>query len=350
MKRVLITGATGFVGANLARRLLEEGYEVHALVRESFNPWRIEEIASQLAIESVDMRDFEATSKYIDRVKPEWIFHLAAHGAYSWQNNVGEIVATNYLSLVNLLQACLHAGFESFINTGSSSEYGLKDHAPEESEAIEPNSYYAVTKASATLFCRFVAQHHRVNVPTLRLYSVYGPYEDPKRFIPNIVARGLEGKWPVLVDPDTARDYIYVSDVCDAYLAAAARLVVADRAASSERASSERAPDPGAIYNIGTGEQTTIRQVVEVAGELMPISETPEWGSMAARQWDTSIWVSNIEKSKRELAWQPRITLKQGLSQTIEWFNSPAGHLSYYRHCLGLKPMLTQNTAGAPRD
>lgn len=327
MKRALITGATGFVGANLARKLLLEGHEVHALVRSEYNPWRIEEIASQLAIEAVDMRDADATRKYVNHVKPEWIFHLAVHGAYSWQNDIDKIVATNYLSLVNLLQSCLLLGFESFINTGSSSEYGLKDHAPDESEVVEPNSYYAVTKAAATLLCRFVAQHHNLKVPTLRLYSVYGPYEDPKRLIPNIVVRGLEGKWPPLVDPSTARDYIYVDDVSDAYLSAA-------RADLS---------DKGAIYNIGTGVQTSLREVVEAAEELMSISEEPSWGSMPPKQWDTSVWVSNPERAKRELGWQPQLTFKQGLAKTIEWFNSGEGHLSYYRHCLGLKPTLTCN-------
>jgi nucleoside-diphosphate-sugar epimerase len=153
------------------------------------------------------------------------------------------------LGTINLLQACLETGFESFVNTGSSSEYGFKDHAPPENEWLEPNSHYAVTKASATQFCRYTAQQYGVHVPTLRLYSVYGPYEEPTRLLPTLISRGMRGKLPPLVDGNVARDFVYVDDVKQAYLLAAQRTDV----------------EPGAIYNVGTPVPTSIGEVVNIA-------------------------------------------------------------------------------------
>ncbi|MFN8563874.1 MAG: NAD-dependent epimerase/dehydratase family protein, partial [Anaerolineae bacterium] len=218
MKRVLITGATGFVGANLARRLLSEGHEIHALVRPAFRSWRIDAIRDDLRLHTLDLADAEAVQQVVAQIRPEWVFHLAVHGAYSDQTSIPDMISTNIVSTVNLVEACLQSGFEAFINTGSSSEYGFKDHPPAENEWLEPNSVYAVTKASATLYCRMVAQTRRVNVTTLRLYSVYGAYEEPTRLIPTLVAHGLRGRLPPLVNPEIARDFVYADDVNDAYL------------------------------------------------------------------------------------------------------------------------------------
>src|SRR6202022_3882820 len=120
-----------------------------------------------------------------------------------------------------LLQAAVTAGVQAFVNAGTSSEYGYKDHAPAEDEKLEPNSDYAVTKAAAPILCPHTAQRTGVAITPLRLYSVYGPYEEPTRLVPTLIVQGLEGKLPPLVNPDVARDYIHVDDACDAFVLAA---------------------------------------------------------------------------------------------------------------------------------
>ncbi len=193
MKRVIITGATGFVGANLARRLLREGHEVHLLVRPKHAVWRIEEIRQDVRLHELQLHDVAAVTRVVSEIRPEWIFHLAAHGAYSQQIDLEQMVLTNINCTINLVNACLKTGFEAFVNTGSSSEYGFKDHAPAESDPLEPNSHYAVTKAAATMFCRYTAQSRGVHLPTLRLYSVFGPYEDPRTVVADTHSAGIEG-------------------------------------------------------------------------------------------------------------------------------------------------------------
>lgn len=310
MKRCLVTGATGFVGANLARRLLHEGHEVHLLVRPQHAPDRLEEIRGDVQLHVVDLSDAVALGAIVGQIKADWIFHLAAQGAYSWQTDVAQIFQTNLTGTIQLVEACLKTGFESFIHTGSSSEYGYKDHAPSETEWVEPNSHYAIAKASATLYCRYTAQAKKMNLATLRLYSAYGPYEDIKRLMPTLIRHGLRGEWPPLVNPDTARDFIYVEDVCDACLLAA----------------QNRPREFGAVYNVGTGIQTTMREVVEIARKELDIQAEPQWGSMAARIWDTSIWRADARKIQAELGWRPRHSFQEGFAKMVAWQRARPGY------------------------
>lgn len=304
MKRVLITGGTGFVGANLARRLLKGGHEVGLIVRKDFKPWRIEEIKNDVRLHEANLGDEKTLSTLVDKIKPEWIFHLAVYGAYHWQTDIHKMVETNITGTINLVNACLKTGFEGFVNTGTSSEYGPKNHAPKETDLLEPNSHYAVTKAAATLLCRHTALSSKVNISTLRLYSVYGPYEEPRRLMPTIIMRGLKGELPALVNPDVARDYVHVDDVCEAYVRAAER----------------SGPEYGAVYNVGTGVQTTIRDVVELAKKAMAIKCEPEWGSMPGRMWDTTVWIADNKKIETEIGWRPNIAFQDGFRKTVEWF------------------------------
>lgn len=316
MKRVLITGATGFVGANLTRRLLGDGHDIHLLLRPGYQPWRIQEICADVKIYEVNLDDRDTVTSCVAKIRPEWVFHLAVNGAYPAQNDLRKMILINIIGTVNLVEASLKAGFEAFVNTGSSSEYGFKDKAPSEKEWLEPNSYYAFTKASATLFCRYTAQSRKLHIPTLRLYSVYGPYEEPSRLMPTLIIRGLEGKLPLLVSPDTARDYVYVDDVAQAYILAAQR----------------PQQEPGAIYNVGSGIQTSLLQVVQVARKTLEITAEPQWGSMPGRLWDTNVWVADNTKIRDRLGWEPAHSFAQGFCKMAGWFKNKTDMLDFYQH------------------
>ncbi len=315
MKKILVTGATGFVGSNLCRRCLREGHEIHCLVRPGYSAWRIEDIQEDVYLHLVDLNDQEKVKQIVSGIHPEWIFHLATYGAYSWQTELDRIFQTNFNSTMNLVNACLANGFETFINTGSSSEYGFKDFAPSEDDRIDPNSEYAVSKASATLYCQFIARRNKVKITTLRLYSVFGPYEEPGRLIPTIIVHGLRGLLPPLVDPGIARDFVFINDVEDAYLLAAQSLRIGT----------------GDIFNIGNGKQTTLAEVVDLTRRLMHIEVEPKWGSMVNRAWDTTTWRADITKISTKIGWRPSISFEQGFLQTIEWFQTHPEFMDYYR-------------------
>ena len=315
MKRAILTGATGFVGANLARRLLQDGHEVHLLVRKNYRSWRIDSILEDVRLHEVDLNDEGSLSQKVSKIKPDWVFHLATHGAYSSQKNLRQILQTNIIGTLNLVEACLKSGFEVFINTGSSSEYGFKDRAATETEWLEPNSHYAWSKASATLFCRHTAQSQGVRIPTLRLYSVYGAYEESTRLMPTLILRGLQGELPPLVNPNIARDYIYIDDVLDAYLLTA---TVSDR-------------ELGAVYNLGTGIQTSLRDVVEVACTTLALEVEPQWGSMPNRDWDTNVWVADNRKIQATFNWRPQHSFESGFRLMVDWFRDNPKYQTLYR-------------------
>ncbi|MDQ6797959.1 MAG: NAD-dependent epimerase/dehydratase family protein [Actinomycetota bacterium] len=304
-RRALVTGAGGFIGANLVRRLVADGHQVTGVVRPGGDHWRTADIVDVADIVEVDLCDEQSVDHLVGRTRPDWTFHLAAHGAYSWQADAGRIVATNVVATVVLADACAAAGCDAFVHAGSSSEYGFKDHAPREDEALEPNSRYAVAKASATLFCRYVAEREAFPAVTLRLYSVFGPFEDPRRLVPALVVHGLRKELPPLVSPDTARDLVWVGDVVDAFVLAAATART----------------NAGAVYNVGTGEQTTVADLVEVARRALDIEAPPVWGTMPARVWDTTTWVADTTAIEAQLGWRPSTSLVEGFRRTVEWLS-----------------------------
>lgn len=306
--KALVTGAAGFVGAVVSRKLLDEGHDAHLLVRPESNLWRLESLDAPC--HAVEFENEDAVRRLLKDVRPEWIFHLAAHGSYSSQTNAQRMARVNILGTMNLVHAALEVGFEAMVNAGSSSEYGFTDHAPAEDERTEPNSHYALTKLSQTQFCRFIAKHHDVHIPTLRLYSVYGPFEEPSRFIPTLIAKGLEGRLPPLASPDIARDFVYSADVVDAFLTAATRNDV----------------ERGAIYNVGTGRQTTIGEAVSLARAAFAIEAEPVWASMKDRHWDTTTWVADPSKIKKELGWQARVPLEEGFARFTTWVREHPTH------------------------
>ena len=121
-RRVILTGGTGFIGANLARRLLDDGHQLHLLVRPGYRSWRIEPILTDLQLHEVRLADHDVLTRVVRDIRPDWIFHLATHGAYASQTDLHQMVQTNIVGTVNLVEACLETGFESFVNTGSSSD------------------------------------------------------------------------------------------------------------------------------------------------------------------------------------------------------------------------------------
>jgi dolichol-phosphate mannosyltransferase len=207
---------------------------------------------------------------------------------------------------VSLVEACRQTGCERFVHAGSSSEYGFKGHAPHEEEPVEPNSAYAVAKAAATLYCRHAATSGELNAVTLRLYSVYGPYEDPRRLLPRLIACGLRGELPPLANPDVSRDFLAVEDAVEAMVLAAEHF---DHVT-------------GAIYNVGSGRQTTIRDLVALARRKLGVDAEPAWGSACERAWDTTTWVADTRRAARELGWRPRTALEEGFEGTVEWLRS----------------------------
>jgi len=303
MARALVTGAEGFLGANLVRHLLLSGHETIALSRPGGAHWRLDDVTTDVRTLAFDLRDTAAIPRLLATTRPQWIFHLAAHGAYSWQTDVEQMIGVNISATAALLAAARSANVQAFVNVGSSSEYGLKARPPREDEWLEPNSHYAVTKAAGSHLTALAAADG-LPALTLRLYSIYGPWEDPNRLIPALVREAAHGRLPSLVGPSTARDFVYVEDCCDALVRAAQRGVPGG---------------PGATLNIGSGRQTRLEELVEITRRVLGVTALPEWSTMDRREWDTDIWMSDPSAAFEQLGWKASIGLDDGLLRTAEW-------------------------------
>ena len=332
LRRAAVTGGTGFVGANLVRRLLDEGCDVHLLLRPGHADWRIADIRGRLTQHVLDIADPAALDRVLRIVRPDCLFHLAAHGAYSWQRDAAAIRHANLLATQALARAALGAGVPTMVHAGSSSEYGRKDHAPAEDEPLAPEGDYAVTKAAATAFCRDFARREGMRIPTLRLYSAYGPWEAPERLVPRLVAAALEGRLPPLAAPDTARDFVAAEDVAVAFMRAATRPL----------------EDPGAVINIGTGRQTRLQDIVALMCSLLPVADAPCWHAMPDRAWDTDVWVADSRRADQVLGWRATTPLDAGLSSMIAWMRSDPVILSRYRMAVLETPPPMRGHMGTP--
>ena len=306
-QKVLVTGATGFVGANLVRRLVREGYEVHILTRPTSNKWRLTNVLSKLNDHTVDLLEEKKLRGLIKEIEPEIIFHLAVAGIYGGVHLPEKnLIETNFLGTVNLVNACNDIDYKCFINTGSSSEYGPKKHPMKETDVCEPINMYGITKCAATLYGRFVAKTEDKPIVGFRLFSPYGPYDDMTRLITYAIIKALQNNDLNLANPEAVRDYIYIEDVVDLYMK------------SIEKAYELK----GEVFNVGSGSQTTIRYVVNKIMELTQSKSSINWRSVDGRSYDTEKWEADIEKTSKFFDWEPIYDIDEGLKKTISWFRN----------------------------
>jgi nucleoside-diphosphate-sugar epimerase len=310
IESVLLTGASGFVGANVARELLAQGRRVHVLLRSPYLPWRLADVGTRLlVVHQADLADAAAIRRALRAARPEAVLHLATHGAYESQADGRAILQTNVLGSYNLLHACAESDVRLFVNAGSSSEYGFLPEPMQEDMKLTPNSFYAVAKAAQTHLCALFAQRTSMAVACFRLFSVYGPWEEPTRLIPTMIRRARAGLPLEMVEPRIARDFVYVADVVSA--------LVDFRQLTGFR---------GEVINLGTGIETTLAEVVATVKELLDSSSPVRWAAMLPRQWDSHRWVADPTRAVQRLGWAPYHTFRQGLASTARWMQSVGDH------------------------
>jgi|TARA_B100001964_G_C14234890_1_gene601933 nucleoside-diphosphate-sugar epimerase len=301
-KPILITGATGFIGSNLVRYFVSNNIKVNILFKKSSNIWRIKDIIHKTKYFNLDLADKKKVATIIKKIKPKTIFHLAAHGAYSYQENLYNIKSSILDGTINLLEECKKYNFEIFINTGSSSEYGFKNKKMKEKDILKPNSYYSVFKISSTLFCQFQSFFNNLQIVTIRPFHVYGPYEEPRRLIPTLMSNMILNRKIKLVSPNISRDLVYVTDVINFYILIASKKNL-----------------KGQVFNLGFGKKITINKIYNYLKKITKYKKKNKWNSMKDRLWDQTIWFSDMSYVKKQLNWKPKINFKQGLKETLIW-------------------------------
>jgi len=300
---IVIFGAGGFIGANLFRQIAQYRQDVFAVTSKPFIPWRLDD-CDHKKILHCNITKKSDIEQLFEEHQFKTIFTLAAYGAYSKQDDIDLIHETNYIGLLNLLELSSKFSIKAFIHAGSSSEYGLNCAAPNEDAPLQPNSHYAVTKAAAAQMIKFYGTIKEMPVLNLRYYSIYGPFEEPDRLIPQLIDKGMKGTYPPLVQPDISRDFVYIDDTVYATLLSA---------------NSDFLKTRGKSINIASGAKTTIREIANTIKNVFHLSNEPEWGDFPNRKWDLKDWYGNAALANQLLGWQNETSLKDGLSATYLW-------------------------------
>lgn len=300
---IWVVGATGFVGAKLFASLSRVRDDVFAISRHVDTSWRLVHCPypNRIPLDVTQPRDVNAAVK---KHRPRTIFNLSAYGAYERQSNAAQIHLVNYTGTLNMIVALLESGCDAFVQAGSSSEYGLNCAGPAETDQLMPNSDYAVSKVASSYLMQFYGKLRDFPCTHLRLYSVYGPWEERDRLIPRLIEQGLQGKYPPLVNADISRDFVYVDDCNLAFVRAALVGCTAQR---------------GGIFNVSTGQRTTLAELAQVAKSHFQIESEPVFGSMPKRKWDTSNWYGNPAHTTEKLGWKAQKSLAEGLELTVAW-------------------------------
>ncbi|MFM8331956.1 MAG: NAD-dependent epimerase/dehydratase family protein [Candidatus Methylumidiphilus sp.] len=301
---ILVLGASGFVGANLFRSLLSHRNDVYGTTTQE-GPWRLEGLPDPSVIVT-DLLVESNLMALLDTVKPRTIFDCIAYGAYSFEQDSALIYKTNMLLTANLLKEIEKRKPITYIHAGSSSEYGDQAEAPKEDTQLTPNSHYSVSKSAASGLIYFYGKKLGVPCANLRLYSVYGPYEDSSRLIPNVISKGVKHILPSFVDPNISRDFVYIDDVSEAFIKCALNLSQANY---------------GESFNIGSGIKTTIAELAELSRSIFDISAAAQF-DMPKRDWDTVNWYADPSKAREILDWRARVPVRQGLIKMLEWYQS----------------------------
>ncbi|MFA6102946.1 MAG: NAD-dependent epimerase/dehydratase family protein [Victivallaceae bacterium] len=310
---ILIVGASGFIGAKLYFSLNKIRDDVYACSKNPLNCWRLINVHSPKIL-NVDITDFEALKNAINTIRPMTVFNLAAYGAYARQSDTERIHQTNYIGTLNLLRALSDTGCSAFVQAGTSSEYGLNSKFADENGELIPNSDYAVSKVGAGYIVKYYGRILNFPCANLRLFSIFGPWEEKDRLIPTLIASGLKGVYPNFVDRSIARDFVYIDDCTGAIVRAALTVCKTN---------------PGISINVASGVKTTMEDVARTAKKMFNISSEPEFGSMMNRKWDITEWYGNPQLAEKLMGWKCRTSFEDGLKLNIEWERKTADMFKY---------------------
>ncbi len=297
--KVLVTGASGFIGSHVCRALLDAGCEVGALTRANAIPPRLADIANQLRFISGSIYDMSETGPVLKAWRPDACLHLA------WYVEPGKCLEApeNLLALnasLELIKILGEAGCAHIVTAGTCAEYDTEQGWLNENSLTRPETLYAATKLSLSMIGQQIAKSYDMAFAHARVFYVYGPYEDRRRVVPGLIATLLSGGTFKATKGAQVRDYLHVHDVASA-------LVTLVR------------QEAQGLVNIASATPVSIRQLMEAVGSVMDQPDHIHYGAVPCRAWDPCVIVGDNARL-RAMGWEPAYTLETGLRQTVEWW------------------------------
>jgi UDP-glucose 4-epimerase len=306
ISRILVTGGAGAIGSNLVSALLARGHEVAVIDDLSSGYRELVPAGADLIVGSV------ATHEDVDAAfasEPEYVFHLAA--LFANQNSVDHPqldLLVNGSGTLRILEAAVAHGVKKVLNVSSSCVYGDDPVMREDDPNLRPHTPYAITKLLGERYCTYFAEHHGLDVVSVRPFNVYGPHEYPGRYrnvIPNFLDAAMRGK-PLRITGtgEETRDFTFVGDAVDGMIAAM-----------------EAATEPGSVFNLGSGRETRILGLAKAINELVANTAGIELGER--RDWDkVTRRRADITRACEAFGYAPQTTVEEGLARTLAWLSA----------------------------
>ena len=301
MSKVLVTGASGFVGRHCAAELAARGYEVHALTRRADA-----DAGADVTWHRGSLLDVGPVEEVLAAVRPRALLHLA------WHQVPGELYTSldNHrwvASSLRLLEAFRTAGGERVVMAGSSAEYDWRyGYCSEDVTPLAPRSVYGVCKKALGALFRSFCDGTAVSGAWARIFFLYGPHEHPRRLVASVVRSLLAGDKAKTSHGGQLRDYLHVED--------AARALV-----------TLLAGDVTGAVNVGSGRPTALGDIITGIGRRLDAEHLVEWGAVPVPEDDPPLVVADVRRLRSEVGWSPRLSLDQGLEQTIAWWRRELG-------------------------
>jgi UDP-glucuronate decarboxylase len=300
MKRILLTGATGFIGSHVARAYAREDCEVYAFVRKGSDLWRIRDILGRVHIVSCDLLSAEEIDDCLDHIHPDLCLHMA------WYAEPGKYL--NSYENIRMLNASMHlasslarTGCERLVVTGTCAEYDSSFAPLSEVSLTKPRSLYAASKLALFIMLEQMGRLANMQVAWVRLFYQFGPFEDERRLVPSVIRALLTGDTAKVTAGDQVRDFLHVEDVAEAIVAVA-----------KSRLS-------GAV-NVGSGDPTMVKDVVLSIAAMLNRPDLIALGARSTESSDPMFVCADNRKLTDGTGWIPKYDLQRGLHGTIEWW------------------------------
>ena len=312
MSNILITGAGGFIGANLVHDLINTKAQIHILIKKESNLWRLNNIISKCYVHFVDISKIKEVENVISEIKPETVYHCATYGVYPNQKDTQKIDQTNLIGTKNLVSSLAkNTDLKRLVNLGSVFEYGSKPGLIKETDSVQGLDHYSKSKILQTKMIEDFSQQHNLPAVTLRVFTVYGNFEEPGRLISDIMIAIIKKNPIKILSSSSIRDFIYINDVIDAL-----------------KKISVKPGINGEIFNVGSGRASSVENIVNLVCNITDTDSEVIWQDKNDREHDKAgtKGYANIQKIEK-IGWKPKISLEDGLEKTYEWFKK---NIEYY--------------------
>lgn len=303
MKKVLITGANGFVGCHLGRCLLSQGHEVIGL--DCVNPGpRNDDYKKHIIWVINDLLKWESLTEIFASHRPDVIIHAAAFGVQVGENAWEKNFKTNVLASLNVVEAAAQANIPRVIHLGTSQEYGSREGALAEDSPLDPQTPYGATKAAAFYLCRERAKELKLNWVEVRPFLSFGPGERRDKLLPSLIIPLLKGNVPTMTGGEQIRDIVYIKDLIQGITKA-----------------TETDLPSGIVINLGSGRGHKLREIALQILEFFPGGEI-DIGGRPYR--DSEVWcqVADISLARTKLNWTPNTSLADAIRETIDSYRA----------------------------